>query len=158
MIKSLDEGRIMINKAPLFMVPGGMLMCQEMFQLFVREHPEYKNWQAVQNGFLALGLHSRGADGGATVRFEQMHNQQMQSGIVFSKYAIALPASVKVQHLSGKVESLSAMELTNRANNYNQLQPVNAAVSSLQKLNAAGQWATVDNRPNPLGPGAKHSG
>ena len=27
MIKSLDEGRIMINKAPLFMVPAGMLMC-----------------------------------------------------------------------------------------------------------------------------------
>ncbi len=54
LIKSLDEGRIMVNKAPLFMVPGGMLMCPEMFQLFVREHPEYKNWQAIQNGFLSL--------------------------------------------------------------------------------------------------------
>ena len=34
-----------------------------MFQLFMREHPEYKNWQAVQNGFLSLGLHRRAADG-----------------------------------------------------------------------------------------------
>ncbi|EHL32459.1 conjugal transfer nickase/helicase domain-containing protein [Legionella drancourtii] len=158
MIKSLDEGRIMINKAPLFMVPGGMLMCQEMFQLFVREHPEYKNWQAVQNGFLALGLHSRGADGSATVRFEQMQNQQMQSGVVFSKYAIALPASVKVQHLSGRVELMSAMELTNRASSHTQLsQSHTAAVSSLQKLNAAGQWLVVDNSSNAIRPGAKNS-
>lgn len=158
MIKSLDEGRIMINKAPLFMVPGGMLMCQEMFQLFVREHPEYKNWQAVQNGFLALGLHSCGADGSATVRFEQMQNQQMQSGVVFSKYAIALPASVKVQHLSGRVELMSAMELTNRASSHTQLsQSHTAAVSSLQKLNAAGQWLVVDNSSNAIRPGAKNS-
>lgn len=159
MIKSLDEGLIMINKAPLFMVPGGMLMCQEMFQLFVREHPEYKNWQAVKNGFLALGLHQRGADGNATVHFEQMQNQQMQSGIVFSKYAIALPATVKVQQLSGKLESMSAMELTHRASSHIQLMQANtAAASSLQKLNAAGQWAVVEHSSNAPRPGVKNGG
>jgi integrating conjugative element relaxase (TIGR03760 family) len=75
MIQALDGGRIMINKAPLFMVPGGLLMCPEMFQLFVREHPEYKNWQAVQNGFLSLGLHQRAADGGALHRFENKNRR-----------------------------------------------------------------------------------
>lgn len=157
-IKSLDEGRIMINKAPLFMVPGGMLMCQEMFQLFVREHPEYKNWQAIQNGFLSLGLHSRNADGSVLSRFEQMQNRQMESGIVFSKYAIALPGSVKVQHLSGKVETMSAMELVNKAQYHTQLtQQQNAVVApNLQKLNAAGQWQVVENTGNALRPGAKN--
>src|SRR3990167_758318 len=32
----LESGKIMINKPPLFMVPGGMLMCAEIFKLFVR--------------------------------------------------------------------------------------------------------------------------
>jgi integrating conjugative element relaxase (TIGR03760 family) len=159
MINSLAEGRIMINKAPLFMVPGGMLMCQEMFQLFVREHPEYKNWQAVQNGFLSLGLHGHGVDGSAISRFEQTQNQQMQSGIVFSKYAIALPGSVKVQHLSGKVETMSAMELVHRASYHTQLQQQNAATApGLQKLNAAGQWLAIEHEGNSPRPGAGKGG
>lgn len=157
LIQALDAGRIMINKAPLFMVPGGMLMCQEMFQLFVREHPEYKNWQAVQNGFLSLGLHSRNADGSVVSRFE--NNQQGQSGIVFSKYAIALSDSVKVHHMNtGKVESMSAMELLHKAQQHSQLalQNNSTAGTSLQKLNAAGQWQSIENDDHALSPGAKH--
>lgn len=158
MIKALDEGRIMINKAPLFMVPGGMLMCQEMFQLFVREHPEYKNWQAVQNGFLSLGLHRRGIDGSLMSRFEQAHNQQMHSGIVFSEYAVALPGSVSaVQLNTGKVETISAIELIHRAQFPSQFtQQQNAVnVTSLQKLSASGQWKAVEQEVSLLTPGLK---
>ena len=159
MIKALDEGRIMVNKAPLFMVPGGMLICPEMFQLFVREHPEYKNWQAVQNGFLSLNLHSRAPDGGVMSRFEQAKGQQMQTGIVFSKYAFALPEAVKVQMSEGKVESMSATELIHKAqfnSQFTQQQNV-GLVSSLQKLNAAGKWLLVESGGNALRPGAKNS-
>lgn len=159
MIKALDEGHIMINKAPLLMVPGGMLMCQEMFQLFVREHPEYKNWQAVQKGFLSLGLHSRNADGSVMSRFEQTHNQQMHSGIVFSKYAVALSGSVQVMQLNtGKVESMSATELIHKAqfsSHFTQQQNV-LAVSSLQKLSATGQWLGIEKDVSSLlTPGAR---
>ncbi|WP_172653487.1 conjugal transfer nickase/helicase domain-containing protein [Legionella fallonii] len=160
MIKALDEGLIMINKAPLLMVPGGMLMCQEMFQLFVREHPEYKNWQAAQNGFLSLGLHRRNADGSVMSRFEQTHNQQMYSGVVFSEYAVALPESVKVVQLStGKVETLSATELVNKAQYPSQfVQQQNAiVVAPLQKLSATGKWQTIDNDVSFLTLGAKRS-
>ncbi len=154
MIKALDEGRIIINKAPLFMVPGGLLMCQEMFQLFVREHPEYKNWQAVQKAFLSLGLHLKGIDAKAMSRFEHAATKQMQNGIVFAKYALALPAEVKVQSSATKVETVSAMEVLHRAQSYSQFvqQAVASKVASLQKLNAAGQWQTIepeDNRPKP---------
>lgn len=161
MIKSLDSGHIMINKAPLFMVPGGMLMCQEMFQMFVREHPEYKNWQAVQNGFVALNLHGRGVDGGTISRFEQVQNQQIQSGIVFSKYAIALPGSVMVHNMAtGKASKLSAMDLVNNTQNGNQFiqQKTAAAASSLQKLNAAGQWQISTSESSFLNPGARRGG
>lgn len=143
MIKALGEGHILINKAPLFMVPGGMLMCQEMFQLFVREHPEYKNWQAVQKAFLSLGLHQLAADGSVMSRFEQAHNQQMHTGVVFSGYGVALPASVKVVQLAtGKIETLSATELIHKAQFPSQFtqQQNTMASSSLQKLDAAGEW------------------
>lgn len=155
--KSLDEGRIMVNKAPLLMVPGGMLMCQEMFQLFVREHPEYKNWQAIQKGFLALGLYAHGADGSPISRFEQTQNNQMQTGVVFSKYAIVLPASVTVHNANtGKAELISAMELISRSKDSSHLLQQNQVVipSALQKLNSAGQWQVVENAGSTQ-PGAK---
>ncbi|KTC80818.1 conjugal transfer nickase/helicase domain-containing protein [Legionella cherrii] len=157
MIKALGEGRIMVNKAPLFMVPGGMLMCAEMFQLFVREHPEYKNWQAVQNGFLSLGLHNLAADGGVLSRFETKN--QMETGVVFSKYALALPESVKVVQMStGKVESMSATELIHKAQFSSQFtqQQSTGLTHSLQKLDAAGKWQAFEYEGHGLKPGAKN--
>lgn len=156
MIKALAESRIVVNKAPLFMVPGGMLMCAEMFQLFVREHPEYKNWQAVQNGFLSLGLHHRSLDGGVISRFEAKN--QMQTGIVFSKYALALPESVKIQQMNtGKVEPMSATELIHKAQFNSQFtQQKNVGViTPLEKLTAAGEWQVIENEADTFGPGAK---
>lgn len=158
MMKSLDEGKIMINKAPLFMVPGGMLMCQEMFQLFVREHPEYKNWQAVQNGFLSLGLHSRGTGGNAIGRFEQANTQQMHTGVVFSEYAVALPESVEVHQLTtGKIETMSATSLIHKAQYPSQFtQQQNAIkVTPLEKLAASGKWQTVESDAPSVSHGVK---
>jgi len=156
--KSLESGLIMINKAPLLMVPGGMLMSQEMFQFFIREHPEYKNWQAVQNGFLSLGLHSKGIDGSALSRFEQSHSQQMHHGAVFSEYALALPGSVEVHQIStGKVETMSAIELIHRAqytSQFTQQQNV-IAVPPLQNLTATGQWQTLASEASTLQLGMK---
>ncbi|MFA5960787.1 MAG: TraI domain-containing protein [Tatlockia sp.] len=63
LINAYETGKIEINKAPLLMVPGGLVMSDAMFQLFVRERPEYKNWQAIQKGFLTLGIHRLGPDG-----------------------------------------------------------------------------------------------
>ncbi|TAL60556.1 MAG: helicase [Legionella sp.] len=154
--KSLEEGRIMINKAPLFMVPGGMLMSQEMYQLFMREHPQYKNWQAIQNGFLSLGLHSLDANGDVISRFEQAHNQQIHSGVVFSEYAVALPATVEVHQMNtGLVETMSAVDLVNKAQYTTQFtQQQVVAIPSLQQLNATGQWQNQELDTQSLKPGA----
>lgn len=140
--KSLEDGLILINKAPLFMVPGGLLMSQELFQLFVREHPEYKNWQAIQKSFLALGLHGVGTDGGVISRFEQTHNQQMHQGVLFRDYAVSLPATVTVHHMTtGKTDSLSAIDVIQRAQLNHQFTQVQGAVAApLQHINAQGQW------------------
>ncbi|KTC85048.1 conjugal transfer nickase/helicase domain-containing protein [Legionella brunensis] len=141
--KTLDGGRIMINKAPLFMVPGGMLMSVDIFKLFIREHPEYKNWQAIQNGFLSLGLHRLGPDGSINSRFEQSNTQQMHTGIVFADYAVALPAEVQLHNLNtGKNSSISATELIHQAqfNTNFTSQQSSYTATSLPHLNASGKW------------------
>lgn len=141
--KSLESGQIHINKAPLYMVPGGLLMSVEMFRLFVREHPEYKNWLAVQNGFLSLGLHQVGTEGNPMSRFEQHTNQQMHEGIVFSQYALVLPEQVQVHNLNtGKSERFSAIEVIHQAQNnhyFNRQHLVNKT-QTLAHLTASGQW------------------
>lgn len=142
--KALDAGKVMVNKSPLFMVPGGLLMTPEMFHLFVREHSEYKNWQAVQNGFLSLGMHSLGVDGSVNSRFEQSSNHQMIEGIVLSDYSVALPAEVQLNNMhTGKVSVISATELihhTKNSGNYFVSQHAVNTASPLLHLNASGQW------------------
>lgn len=142
--KSLENGQVIVNKAPLFMVPGGLLMTVEMFQLFMREHPDYKSWQAIQNGFLSLGVHSMGLDGNLIQRFEQNSNQQMLMGIVFSDYAIALPAEVQFCNPhTGKITTMTAIDLIYQARfstNYFTQHQNKQSMASLPQLDAQGQW------------------
>lgn len=152
--KALGAGMIMINKPPLFMVPGGMLMCADIFKLFVREHPEFKNWQAIQTAFLSLGLHKMAADGTAISRFEQNNNQQMQSGVLFADYAIVLPPEVQVHQLqTGKTLTLPATELIHQADTNHQFtsQQTIQHANALAHLTVSGQWqaAAVPVSPKP---------
>lgn len=146
---ALDSKKIMINKAPLLMVPGGLLMVADIFKLFIRENPEYKNWQAVQNGFLSLGLHHVGKEGAIISRVEQHNNQQIHEGIVFVDYAIALPAEVLLHNLhTGNAETVSATELMSltQTNNDFTIQHQPAAITkSLLCLNAGGKWQAPSN-------------
>jgi integrating conjugative element relaxase (TIGR03760 family) len=157
--KALESGRLMLNKAPLFMVPGGLLMSADMFKLFIREHPEYKNWQAIQSGFLSLGLHRLGPGGSIYSRFEQANTQQMHSGVVFAEYAVVLPAKVEIHHLStGKSHTMTAIEVIHEAQSTHNFTKQQASYTAhpLLHLNASGQWqhAVPSERANPK-PGAR---
>jgi integrating conjugative element relaxase (TIGR03760 family) len=146
--EGLASGMIIINKAPLFMVPGGFLMSKEMFQWFVREHPEYKNWQAIQNGFVSLGLHSRDSGGAIESRFEQGKTNEIYSGMVFTEYAVALSTNVQVYQIAtGKVETLSAIELIHKAQYPSIFTEAHQIMSSslVQKLSANGHWQIIDS-------------
>lgn len=145
----LESGKIYINKAPLFSVPGGLIMSVEMFKWFVREHPEYKNWQAAQHAFLSLGLHSLGADGDIISRFEQANTQTMISGVVFADYAVALPEAVQVHNLNtGKVTTVSATQFIYSAQfnqQFNRQEPANNP-GVLEQLQPSGKWeAAAEN-------------
>lgn len=137
---AIASGQIMINKAPLFSVPGGLLMSAEIYKWFVREHPEYKNWQAAQQAFLKLGLH-----GATDARFENPQNQQMLNGVVFEKFAMALPEQVQVYNLkTGKTSTMSATEFVHKAQFDHQFhaQEQKGNPGSLQHLSSSGQWET----------------
>lgn len=150
LMQQLEQGKIMINKAPLYMVPAGLIMSIEMFRLFVREHPEFKNWQAIQKGFLSLGLHQVGADGSVISRFEQAQTQKMLSGIVFSDYAVSLPNEMKIHEMAnGKVRTISAIELLNSAqsNSHFKQQKAVSSANPLCQLAGNGQWQPIETRP-----------
>lgn len=156
---SLEKGLIQINKAPLWMVPGGMLMCQEMYQLFIREHPEFKNWQTIQKAFLSLGLHQRTPDGRVNGRFEQASTHEMMTGEVLVDYAVALPDSVTVHHThDGTLESMSAIEFVHQTQeNYQFTQQVqHHAVAPLQQLSATG-WVNQEPQAPSAHMGINHS-
>ncbi len=63
LMTALESNKIMLNKPPLMSVPGGLILLPEVFQLFVREHPEYKNAKAAEKGFRSWGLHHVRQDG-----------------------------------------------------------------------------------------------
>lgn len=142
--QALAEGKLVLNQAPLFMVPGGMLLSVEIYKLFLRDNPEYKNWQAVQKGFLSLGLHAR-EEANMMSRFEQSHTQRMHSGDVFTNYPLALPEKLKVHSIAtGQTSTLSAVELVYAAQFYAQFTQIQSTLKSgsLQLLSAEGIWHT----------------
>lgn len=139
--QALAQGKIILNQAPLFMVPGGMLLSAETYKLFLRDNPEYKNWQAVQKSFLSLGLHIE--DQAGMSRFEQTSTQKMHSGDVFINYGIVLPENINVHNVStGQTSLMSAIELGYAAQFYAQFTQIQTALRSspLQHLSSEGIW------------------
>jgi len=161
LMEELANGRIQLNKPPLFMVPGGMLISPDMFKLFIRFNPDYKNWQMVQNGFLSLGLHEVGPGGTVTSRFEQLNNQQIHTGIVFPEYATVLPEQVQVYNMNtGKSSTRSALDVIHSAEVANQFIRSHTAPpgTSLDHLTANGEWKQVEEKQPSVQPGVKRSG
>ncbi len=160
LMSALEKGLIMINKAPLLMVPGGFLMCPEMYRLFVREHPEYKNWQAIEKAMLSLNLHEVDADGSMEVRFEQKETGNIFTGIVLPNYALFLPSMVNVsQPATGSTQKMSALHFIHATQEHHQLvQHGQTGSSSFAKLTVSGLWANAEQNFSAAAPGAKQGG
>lgn len=144
------------------MVPGGLLMCAEMFQWFVRGHPEYKNWQLVQKGFLSLGLHRMDIEGAAMTRFEQTHTHEIHHGVLVNNFAVMLPEHMTFhQRHTGETTTLSAVELVHLStcenHDFQQLDQPHSS-HALQQLSVNGTWQTADTKTHAPTSGKKHSG
>lgn len=100
----LGDETLMLNRSPLFYVPGGLLMTSDIFKYFtsdsansdfIRRYSEYGSWQAVRDSFVQLGVH-QGIAGQATQTFINATNHSQISGIVLSNANLALPSQFKV--------------------------------------------------------------
>lgn len=148
--KTLESGKNVINRLPLLVVPGGLLMCIEIFNMYVKDTGESRSWKAVRNSFLALGLHKNAPDGAAISLFEQQKTGKTHQGIIFEHYNAALPSEVPVSNpFTDKVTMVSATELTHLASFQNLFvqQGLSAEIgNSLPFLTASGQWLQQNNK------------
>lgn len=129
---ALARGQFVINQPPFMLVAGGMLMTPEVFKFFARAHPEYKNWLAIQKGFLGFGLHVKGADG--TIISSVEHEKTLLKGIVVEKYKALMPNEVRVKNLNtNEVIQLSAVELSHQV-----------SAHSLEHLSLNGRWGPAE--------------
>lgn len=139
---SLESGHLILNKSPLLMASGGIVMCEELFQLFVREHPAYKNWQAVQRSFWSIGLQH-------VSREDASLANASSSDLVLTDYAVVLPDTLhsKDAH-TGKVATITAIELLSQTH----------LAAAPQHLNGAGDWNMAGPAPALSKPGLGYLG
>tara|TARA_Y100001968_G_scaffold331916_1_gene388221 strand:+ start:2705 stop:4027 length:1323 start_codon:yes stop_codon:yes gene_type:complete len=143
--KSLSEGTLMVNQPPLLGVPGGVLLCPDVFKLFVQHHPQFNSWQAVQKGFLALQLHQTNAEGQVMHRVNQPNGQPMLSGVLCRDYAVLLPNEVACyDEAQAKPVSLSAVALIHQKECMHDTGLSHTDVAqTLTHLTREGFWAPV---------------
>ncbi|MBS0357944.1 MAG: TraI domain-containing protein [Proteobacteria bacterium] len=54
--EGLGSEKLNLNKAPLGYTANGVIISADAFKLFSKENIQYKNWQAVQDSFMKLGI------------------------------------------------------------------------------------------------------
>lgn len=110
--KELALGNLIINKGPLRIVPGGMIMSDHLYKLFVQSHPEYKKWQIIRHGFISLGMYKISRDGAVVLRNDLDHLADMENSTMLDRASVLLPDEVKMLDAStGKVRNVSAVEI-----------------------------------------------
>ncbi len=125
--QEIQKGEFHINKAPLMLIPAGIVMSREAYQLFMRNHPEVRHWQAIQKGLLSWGLHRHDAGEHAT-----------PGTLILDKYAVVLPDEVHVHNpATGKDITVSAVNLV-----YTQQTPGNT--TPMQHLSRSGKWVAIE--------------
>lgn len=115
LLAALESGKLTMNQVPLLTVAGGTMIGPEAFKLFVREHPEFKNWLAVQQGVMALGLHEPALDGTLA-----------EKGLLI-KGSVILPNSFHLK-TSNTAKATHTTVLEHLSNN------------KIEQLSKAGQW------------------
>lgn len=143
--QKLASGTIMINKAPLLMVPGGMLMNPDIFKLFVRECPMFKNWLNVQKGVMQLGIHHVSADGTSTQRFVDCKTNSLHSGIVITALGVILPDKAHVVNVAtGAARVATRDEIIAEKRSNSSLKAIEGNALTFNAINSAGEQIVID--------------
>ena len=137
---ALEKGTLILNQGPLHKVANGLLIGVEVFKLYLSGNPALNNWQTVQQGLVALGLHRIGDHGSPISRLKE------GNGIVL-KGSIGLPNQLFVQdNITNTKKKMTTMSMLLEKNQ--------------EHLSSKGHWITekpiagiaLTHRP----PGAPH--
>jgi hypothetical protein len=143
--QKLAAGTIMINKAPLLMVPGGMLMNADIFKLFVRECPMFKNWLNVQKGVMQLGIHQVAVDGSNTQRFMDCKTNTLHSGLVITAIGVLLPETAHIVNAqNGVARKASRADIIAEKATNSSLKAVEGKGPAFNAINNMGEQIMVE--------------
>lgn len=143
MLKS-ENGKFILNKGPIFMIPGGLLMLPETFRWFMRDHPKYKSLEAIQHAFTSVGIHD--AEKGEHYRAVEPNGKKILTGFRIKNASFLLPDEVLVERSKGKTESVRTLDLMAERGGF-----------SMRVLNAKGNWEEKSALSAPSS-GMKHRG
>ncbi|MDF1645756.1 MAG: TraI domain-containing protein [Legionellaceae bacterium] len=116
LVEKLESGKLTFNQHPLLNVAGGTLIGPDAFKLFVRESPQFKNWMAVRQGVMSLGLHDK------TPGITDEHS-------LILKGSLGLPKTFQNQTQLGLTQT----------------DAINARTPGvLKQLSSNGQWKTIE--------------
>lgn len=126
--QALENGRFVVNKVPLMILPAGLQINTDVFQFFLRENPEkIKNWQVVRNGLVGLGVH-----------LPHFEHKESASKFLLNHFAIALPETMQLHDpVSNTEHAATAIEILRLHQSPNHPQPI-------QHLNHSGTWQAVE--------------
>lgn len=115
---ALAKGQFSLNQMPLLMSSAGLVLFPELFQWFIREHPEYRNWQAVQKGLLRWGVHRLSASDQPISRVEDPNTKQLMDVVILERYSVVLPHEMQVKLPDGdSIMTMNVLDVMRMNNN-----------------------------------------
>lgn len=136
LISGLETGKILINKTPMLMeiLPTGIVMSPQLFDMFAQEHLKFKNKVAVQKAFLAWNLHLlTDAAKNAVAQKDGTNRIHIDTAL--------LPEKVRIDNGS-KIRMITTLDLVHNMQQHH-FKP-NELNSVLNHLSPSGQWVQAE--------------
>lgn len=133
--QGLESGKILINHVPVLMevLPTGIVMSPQLFDMFAQEHLKFKNKVAVRQAFLAWNLHLLSDAAEKTI-----HSTKQDLSSIHINTAI-LPENVKVYDAKNhKIKTIASIDLVHNIQQHH-FNP-NELNATLNHLSSTGQW------------------
>lgn len=132
----LESGKIALNTEHVTFDKDGAFISSELFKLFLITNPHIKQWQAVQRGFITLGLARGGLDAQMLTR---VWGNKEFNGLQIANIAAILPENVNVYNEdSKKVVRVNALEIIHAQNTGTKI----LEQQNMKLLDVNGKWIT----------------
>lgn len=141
--QGLESGKILINKVPMLMevMPTGIVISPQLFDMFVQEHRKFKNKVAVQKAFLSWNEHLLTDSTKESIRLGKEEKQNDNSITINTS---VLPDKVYIYNSkTDKIAKISSLDLIHNLQGYSAHNAEDLKVT-LNHLSQKGTWVTPE--------------